>query len=67
MIEYVKINSNRAHTITFPYYADNGRLEKLQIHPGDNEVESKVWKVVKDEYEKRSPFYLRGLTKKGED
>lgn len=61
------INSNRVHTITFPYHEDDGRLAKLQIHPGDNEVDSGVWKAVQDQYKDRSPFYFRGLTKKGED
>ncbi len=67
MIEYININSNRTHSITFPYHNNEGRLAKVTIYPGDNKVEEKEWKAIKDQYKNRSPFYFRGLTKKGED
>ena len=52
------ITSKKTHTITFPYYDNDGILRKVKIEPGKNEVDSKGWEVVKKNY---SPLYFKGL------
>lgn len=60
------ITSKKTHTIDFPYEGEKGIIKRLQLCPGDNEVDKDVWATVKKAYQDRSPFYFKGLIEKGE-
>ena len=60
------IISKKSHSIDFPYKDKDGITRRLQLRPGDNEVEKEVWATVKKDYKDRSPFYFKGLIEKGE-
>jgi hypothetical protein len=52
------IESAKSHSITFPYYDDRGVMQKVIIVPGSNEVDDKVWKIVKKAF---NEAYFKGL------
>ena len=69
MIEEIKkiiIASKKSHSMDFPYVDKDGIKRRLNLNPGDNEVEKEVWATVKKDYKDRSPFYFKGLIEKGE-
>jgi len=57
------IVSTKSQTITFTYHGHKGRLEKVTISPGKNEVNEKTWEKVKDQYKDRKP-YFKGIKEK---
>lgn len=63
----MNIYSTRNHIMTFPYFDGEGCRKKVKIEPGNNEIDSEAWGMVRDQYKKHSQIYFRGITiKKGE-